>query len=104
MLGLRVSGRQAEVIRERLAGLPVQVVLCDYRQLPLLQAGRFDRIASIGLFEHVGRRNDMASPCSRPSAGPARTMAAMTGSIPTCSPVAVCLLPVNSAAAWRVCS
>ena len=58
VLGITVSIRQAESIRQRLGHLPVEVVLCDYRQLPLLQAGRFDRIASIGMFEHVGRRND----------------------------------------------
>ena len=58
VLGLTVSARQAESIRERLAHLPVQVMLCDYRQLPRLRAGRFDRIASVGMFEHVGRRND----------------------------------------------
>lgn len=58
VLGLTVSARQAESIRERLADLPVQVMLCDYRQLPGLKAGRFDRIASVGMFEHVGRRND----------------------------------------------
>ena len=58
VLGLTVSARQAELMRERLAQLPVQVMLCDYRQLPRLQAGRFDRIASVGMFEHVGRRND----------------------------------------------
>lgn len=58
VLGITVSIRQAESIRQRLSHLPIEVVLCDYRQLPLLQAGRFDRIASIGMFEHVGRRND----------------------------------------------
>jgi cyclopropane-fatty-acyl-phospholipid synthase len=60
VLGLTVSARQAELMRERLVQLPVQVMLCDYRQLPQLQAGRFDRIASVGMFEHVGRRNDGA--------------------------------------------
>ena len=58
VLGITVSARQAASIRDRLADLPLQVVQCDYRRLPLLQAGRFDRIASIGMFEHVGRRND----------------------------------------------
>jgi cyclopropane-fatty-acyl-phospholipid synthase len=57
-VGITVSARQAEAVRERHGDLPLQVVLCDYRQLPLLQAGPFDRIASIGMFEHVGRRND----------------------------------------------
>ena len=60
VLGITVSARQAEAIRERHGDLPLQVVLCDYRRLPELQAGPFDRIASIGMFEHVGRRNDKA--------------------------------------------
>ena len=58
VVGITVSLRQAESIRERLSQLPLQVVRCDYRQLPLLQLGHFDRIASVGMFEHVGRRND----------------------------------------------
>ena len=58
VLGLTVSARQAELMRERLRDLPVQVLLCDYRQLPRLGLEPFDRIASIGMFEHVGRRND----------------------------------------------
>ena len=60
VLGITVSARQAEAIRERHGDLPLQVVQCDYRRLPELQAGPFDRIASIGMFEHVGRRNDKA--------------------------------------------
>lgn len=58
VVGITVSARQVEAIRQRHRDLPLQVVLCDYRQLPMLQAGPFDRIASIGMFEHVGRRND----------------------------------------------
>jgi cyclopropane-fatty-acyl-phospholipid synthase len=58
VVGLTVSARQAELMRQRLHPLPVQVLLSDYRQLPELGLARFDRIASIGMFEHVGRRND----------------------------------------------
>lgn len=57
-VGITVSARQAEAVRQHHSDLPLQVVLCDYRQLPHLQVGSFDRIASIGMFEHVGRRND----------------------------------------------
>ena len=58
VLGITVSVQQACWIRERLAHLPIQVELCDYRQLQARDPGRFDRIASVGMFEHVGRHND----------------------------------------------
>ncbi len=52
-VGITVSKEQAELARERCKGLPVDIILEDYRELK----GRFDRIASVGMFEHVGRRN-----------------------------------------------
>ena len=58
VVGITVSKRQAQFARERLSDLPVTVLLCDYRQLPLLHNAPFDRVASVGMFEHVGRRND----------------------------------------------
>jgi cyclopropane-fatty-acyl-phospholipid synthase len=58
VLGITVSQQQARWIRERLGHLPLQVELCDYRQLPAIEPEPFDRIASVGMFEHVGRRND----------------------------------------------
>jgi cyclopropane-fatty-acyl-phospholipid synthase len=51
--GITVSKHQAEAAVERCRGLPVQIVLEDYRNL----TGRFDRILSLGMFEHVGVRN-----------------------------------------------
>ncbi len=51
--GITVSGRQAELAREVCAGLPVEIRLQDYRRLE----GTFDRIYSLGMFEHVGYRN-----------------------------------------------
>ena len=51
--GLTVSGEQAKFAREFCKGLPVTVKLIDYRNFN----GKFDRIASIGMFEHVGYKN-----------------------------------------------
>lgn len=53
VVGITVSKEQAALARERVRGLPVEIVLDDYRSLE----GRFDRIFSIGMFEHVGQRN-----------------------------------------------
>ena len=58
VVGITVSAQQASWIGEHLADLPIRVELCDYRQLPARDPGLFDRIASVGMFEHVGRRND----------------------------------------------
>ncbi len=51
--GITISRHQAEAARARCRGLPVNVLLEDYRGL----AGQFDRIYSLGMFEHVGVRN-----------------------------------------------
>jgi cyclopropane-fatty-acyl-phospholipid synthase len=51
--GITVSRNQAEIARERCRGLPVDIRFEDYRSL----TGRFDRIYSLGMFEHVGVRN-----------------------------------------------
>lgn len=51
--GITVSENQAEAARERCRGLPVRILLEDYRSL----SGQFDRIFSLGMFEHVGVRN-----------------------------------------------
>jgi len=55
--GITVSAAQYLWIREHYGQLPIEVELCDYRSLPALLSGRFDRIASVGMFEHVGPRN-----------------------------------------------
>ncbi|SHF47084.1 cyclopropane-fatty-acyl-phospholipid synthase [Modicisalibacter ilicicola DSM 19980] len=51
--GITISREQAAFARERCAGLPVEILLEDYREL----SGHFDRVVSIGMFEHVGHRN-----------------------------------------------
>lgn len=51
--GITVSREQLKLAQARCEGLPVTLQLCDYRELQ----GRFDKIASIGMFEHVGSKN-----------------------------------------------
>jgi cyclopropane-fatty-acyl-phospholipid synthase len=51
--GVTVSKNQAEAAQQRCKGLPVRILLQDYREL----TDRYDRIFSIGMFEHVGLRN-----------------------------------------------
>jgi len=52
-VGITISTQQAAHARELCAGLPVEIRVQDYRQLD----DRFDRIVSVGMFEHVGARN-----------------------------------------------
>ena len=61
-VGITLSEQQALLARERIAaaGLQdkVEVLLLDYRDLPQrFGEGTFDKVASIGMFEHVGLRN-----------------------------------------------
>ncbi|GHA22947.1 cyclopropane-fatty-acyl-phospholipid synthase [Devosia pacifica] len=52
-LGVTVSKEQMELANRRNTGLPVKTKLLDYQELD----GQFDRIVSIGMFEHVGYKN-----------------------------------------------
>ncbi len=52
-VGITVSERQVKAARARTAGLAVEIRAADYRSLD----ERFDRIASVGMVEHVGWRN-----------------------------------------------
>ena len=52
-VGVTISQEQAAYARELCRGLPVEIRVQDYRALD----ERFDRIVSIGMFEHVGVRN-----------------------------------------------
>ena len=51
--GVTVSRNQQQTARKRCAGLPVEILLQDYRSM----TGNFDAIYSLGMFEHVGVRN-----------------------------------------------
>lgn len=52
-VGVTISKEQADWASERYAGLPIEFRLQDYREMD----EQFDRIASVGMFEHVGRKN-----------------------------------------------
>lgn len=53
VVGITISREQQKLARERCKGLPVSIELQDYRELN----GQFDKIVSIGMFEHVGPKN-----------------------------------------------
>lgn len=53
VVGITISKEQQKLAQERCAGLPVKIELTDYRQL----GGQFDKIVSVGMFEHVGAKN-----------------------------------------------
>ena len=51
--GVTVSEDQVELGRQLCADLPVEILLEDYRKL----SGFYDRVVSLGMFEHVGYKN-----------------------------------------------
>jgi len=53
VVGITVSREQIELGRQICEGLPVNLKYQDYRDLD----GVFDRIVSLGMFEHVGMKN-----------------------------------------------
>ena len=56
--GISLSNEQIEYARRYTRGLPVDIVRCDYRELPELgPPGSFDKILICGMIEHVGCRN-----------------------------------------------
>ena len=53
VVAITISEQQAQLARERCRDLPVEIRLQDYRDVH----EPFDRVYSIGMFEHVGVRN-----------------------------------------------
>ena len=53
VVGITISTAQAELARENCRELPIEIRVQDYRDLE----GSFDRVVSIGMFEHVGYKN-----------------------------------------------
>ncbi|CAI0789298.1 Cyclopropane-fatty-acyl-phospholipid synthase [Serratia entomophila] len=51
--GVTISAEQQKLAQERCRGLDVEILLQDYRDLNR----QFDRIVSVGMFEHVGPKN-----------------------------------------------
>ncbi len=50
---VNISEEQVAYARQRCKGLPVKIVKSDYRNIQ----GKFDKVASIGMCEHVGYKN-----------------------------------------------
>ncbi len=53
VIGITISKEQQQHAIDRCQGLPVDIQLLDYRDL----IGKFDKIVSVGMFEHVGQKN-----------------------------------------------
>lgn len=53
VLGVTISKEQQAFAQRRCHGLPVEISLSDYRDLNQ----SFDKIVSVGMFEHVGEKN-----------------------------------------------
>ncbi len=65
--GVNISKEQLAFARDFCKGLPVRFLDCDYRAIE----GQFDKIVSVGMFEHVGSRNyrtyfDVVRRCLKP--------------------------------------
>lgn len=54
VVGFTISKEQSKKARERCKGLPVEIRYMDYREM---KPEKFDRIASIGMMEHVTYKN-----------------------------------------------
>ncbi|CDF34472.1 Cyclopropane-fatty-acyl-phospholipid synthase family [Chondrus crispus] len=53
VVGITVSERQHLIAQQRCEGLDVEIKLQDYREL----VDTFDKVVSVGMFEHVGPKN-----------------------------------------------
>ncbi len=51
--GITISRQQFELAQQRCHKLPVSILLRDYRDI----GGQYDKIVSVGMFEHVGPKN-----------------------------------------------
>lgn len=53
VFGVTVSKEQGRWVEQRYRHLPVKALVQDYRSLQ----GKYDHVVSVGMFEHVGRKN-----------------------------------------------
>ncbi len=68
VVGVTLSENQANFGCRACKGLPVEILVKDYRDVE----GSFDRVVSIGMFEHVGKKNfsefmDVVNRCLKPN-------------------------------------
>ena len=59
VVSYNISSRQVEYARQLCQGLPVEILQQDYREAAA-ETGRYDRVVSIGMLEHVGPINHRA--------------------------------------------
>ena len=52
-VGITPAREQVAEAKQRCAGLPIEILEADYRQI----MGKFDHVVSLGMFEHVGWKN-----------------------------------------------
>lgn len=57
VVGITNSSKQLDYAQVFCKGIPVEVHLMDYRDPRLSALGPFDRVVSVGMFEHVGGKN-----------------------------------------------
>lgn len=112
-VGVTISVEQAAWAAERYKGLPIEFRLQDYRTV----SEKFDRIASVGMFEHVGRKNhrtymEVAHRCLTDGGlfllhtigKTSATLRLIHGSTSTSSPMATCHPSVKSVMRVTACS
>jgi cyclopropane-fatty-acyl-phospholipid synthase len=56
VVGISISKEQIKVANEKYGSKKLKYIFCDYRDLPNKQT-KYDRIISVGMFEHVGVKN-----------------------------------------------
>ncbi len=57
VVGITVSEAQAAYARNLCKGLNAEIAVMDYRDTRLVQKGPFDKVVSLGMLEHVGKKN-----------------------------------------------
>ncbi|MCU7893329.1 MAG: cyclopropane fatty acyl phospholipid synthase [Candidatus Thiodiazotropha sp. (ex Ustalcina ferruginea)] len=53
VVGVTISKAQQKLAQKRCKDLPIVIELMDYREI----TGSFDKVVSVGMFEHVGQKN-----------------------------------------------
>ena len=57
VVGITLSPEQQQTALQLWPDRPLRFLLCDYRSLAQLEEQPFDRVVSVGMYEHVGPRN-----------------------------------------------
>jgi cyclopropane-fatty-acyl-phospholipid synthase len=57
VVGVTISKEQQKLAQDKAKNLPIEIRFQDYRSLLRSKPKTFDRIISIGMFEHIGQKN-----------------------------------------------